>query len=271
MNGHDIHADYWHQQLADKPLFPDALWSRPERRNTAGKLLIIGGNGYGFAAPAEAFSVAQKAGIGEARVVLPDVLRKTIGKTFVAGQFVPSTPSGSFSHKALADIIDMSNWAEGILLAGDLGRNSETAMLIEKFIANYHSQLVITKDSADYVINTPAIILDRRDTTLVISLGQLQKLAMSLSFAKHFTFKMDLLQMVEVLHEFTIAYPINIVVKHLGYIFVAIKGEISNTKSTEDQDNWQVQVATYAVVWWLQNKVAPFEALSSAVYSMERA
>jgi hypothetical protein len=271
MDGHEIHAVYWHQQLPDKPLFPDALWSRPERRNTAGKLLIIGGNGYGFADPAEAYSQAQKAGIGEARVVLPDALKPTIGKTFAAGQFVPSTPSGSFSQKALADMVDASNWAEGVMLAGDLGRNSETTMLLEKFMTIYSGQLVITKDAADYAVNTPAAILERPDTTLVIQLGQLQKLAMSLKFPKPFTFKMDLLQLIEVLHEFSSAYKVNIVVKHLGYIFVAIKGEISNTKSIGDDDNWQIKAASYAAVWWLQNKQTPFAALSSAIYTMERA
>ena len=271
MNGHEVHPDYWHQQLPDKPLFPDALWSRPERRNTAGKLLIIGGNGYGFADPAEAYTQAQKAGIGEARVVLPDALKRTIGKTFAAGRFVPSTPSGSFSQKALADMVDMSNWAEGVLLAGDLGRNSETTMLLEKFMAGYDGQLVITKDAADYAVNSPTAFLEQLNSTLVIGMAQLQKLAMSLKFAKAFTFKMELLQLVEVLHEFSSAYKVNIIVKHLGYIFVAIKGEISSTKSIGDDDNWQIKAASFAAVWWLQNKQTPFVALSSAIYTMERA
>ena len=271
MAGLEAHATYWHQQQPDMPLFPDALWARPERRNTAGKLLIIGGNGYGFTAPAEAYAAAQQAGIGEARVALPDALKRTIGKTFAAGQFVPSTPSGSFSQKALADILDMSTWAEGVMLAGDFGRNSETAILIEKFITAYHGQLVVANDAADYIINTPAATLERSGTTLVISLGLLQKLATSLSFTKPFKFSMDLLRLIEALHEFSAAYPINIIVKHLGYTFVSIGGEISSTKSTEERDNWQVRAASYASVWLIQNQAAPFAALSSAIYTMERA
>ena len=87
---------YWHKQF-DSPLFSDLLWSRPENKQFAGKLLIIGGNLHGFAAPASAYEQSQRAGIGVARVILPDALQKTIGRIFEAGEFAPSTPSGSFS------------------------------------------------------------------------------------------------------------------------------------------------------------------------------
>ena len=58
---------YWQRQEPGEPLFPDLLWSRPENRQFAGKLLIMGGNAHGFAAPAEAYAHAEKAGIGVAR------------------------------------------------------------------------------------------------------------------------------------------------------------------------------------------------------------
>src|ERR1700683_2856161 len=131
MDGQDTHANYWQQQLPDNPLFPDSLWSRPERRSTAGKLLIIGGNGFGFAAPAEAYSHALKAGIGDARVILTDALKSSVGRKFEAGQFAPSNPSGSFSQKALGDMINLSDWADGVLVAGGFGGNLQTTMLLE--------------------------------------------------------------------------------------------------------------------------------------------
>ncbi len=261
-------SSYWHQQLSGEALFPEALWSRPERRNTAGKLLIIGGNGYGFAVPAEAYSHSLKAGIGESRVVLPDALKTTIGKTFTAGQFVASTPSGSFSYKALGDIEDISRWADGVLIAGDVGRNSETTMLLEKFIDNYNGQLTLTNDAADNVIFLPDSSAVRAETTLVLNMGQLQKLALSLKFTKPFTFSMDLLRLIEVLHEFTSIYPINIVVSHVSQIFVSIKGQISSTKLDLVDDNWQTKTASFVAVWWLQNPQSTFKAITSAIYSM---
>lgn len=261
-----MQQDFWHRQTSDKPLFPDLLWSRPENKQFAGKLLIIGGNLYGFAAPAEAYQTSIKAGVGLARVLLPDALQKTVGRTFEAGEFAPSTLSGSFSQKALAEFLVLGGWADGVLLAGDLGRNSETAILLEKFADKYVGQLVVTKDAADYFTSSPQKILSRQETTFVISLAQLQKLAAKAKSTTAFTFGMDLLHLVDMLQEFTTAYPVNIIVKHLNNIFAASSGQVSSTKLTEDVEIWRVPTAAHAAVWWLQNPSKPFEALTTALF-----
>ena len=54
-----------------------------------------------------------------------------MGKTLEDGEYAPSTPSGSFSTQALGELQAMANWADGTLIAGDIGRNSETAILLE--------------------------------------------------------------------------------------------------------------------------------------------
>jgi hypothetical protein len=257
--------NFWHKQTAGKPLYPDLLWSRPENKQQAGKLLIAGGNAHGFAAAGEAYSQAAKAGIGTARVLLPDSLQKTVGKVFEAGEYAPSTPSGSFSQKALAEILAMSAWADATLLAGDFGRNSETAILLEKFITKYPGLLALTKDAADYFINAPGSLLARNDTLLVISFAQLQKLATNARFPSALTFEMDFLRLIDALHEFTQSHQASIIVKHLQTIFVAVNGQVSTTKLAEDLDIWRVKTAARAAVWWLQNPAKPFEALSSSV------
>src|SRR5262245_34884782 len=124
-----MEREYWRKQQPGKLLFPELEWSRPENKAQAGKLLIVGGNQHGFAAPAEAYAVATKTGIGTARVLLPDALQKTVGRILDNGEFAPSTPSGSFSQKALGELLSYSSWADAALLAGDFGRNSETAIL----------------------------------------------------------------------------------------------------------------------------------------------
>src|SRR5438034_11126943 len=109
-----MERDYWLRQEAGKPLFPELEWSQPENRTQAGKLLIIGGNLHGFAAPAEAYAEAVKAGIGTARVLLPDALQKTVGRVLENGAFASSTPaSGSFSQKALGERLTDAAWADG--------------------------------------------------------------------------------------------------------------------------------------------------------------
>ncbi len=126
--------EYWHKQPVGKLLFPELEWSRPENKQFAGKLLIVGGNLHGFAAPAEAYAAAAKAGIGTAHVLLPDAIQKVVGHFIENGEFAASTPSGSFSQKALIELLEWCRWSDGVLFAGDLGRNSETAILVEKFL-----------------------------------------------------------------------------------------------------------------------------------------
>jgi hypothetical protein len=256
---------YWTRQTRAKPLFPDLLWSRPENRAHAGKLLITGGNAYGFAAPAEAYAEAVKAGIGTARVLLPDSLQKTVGRVFAAGEYAPSTPSGSFGQKTLAELLSFSNWSDATLLAGDFGRNSETAILLEKFIQKYSGQLTITQDAADYFIKTPADSLNRHDTLFVISFAQLQKLAIGAGFTKAFTYEMDFIRLVENLHEFTKNYPVHVITRHHDNIFAAVNGQVSTTAIEPEPKIWRVKTAAHAATWWLQNPGKPFEALTTSL------
>lgn len=256
--------NYWQKQTADKPLFPDLLWSRPENRVHAGKLLIVGGNAHGFAAAAEAFNEATKAGIGTARVLLPDSLQKTVGRVLEAGEYAPSTPSGSFSQRALAEMLAMSQWSDGVLLAGDLGRNSETAILLEKFSTMYQGQLTITKDAADYFANAEKLI-NRPDTLLVISFAQLQKLATTVRFPQAFTFDIGLLRLIEMLHDFTAQYQTAIITRHLDNIFVAVNGSVTTTRLESPTKVWRVKTAAHATTWWLQNPSKPLEALTTSL------
>jgi hypothetical protein len=259
---------YWHRQ-GSEPLFSDLLWSKPENRRHAGKLLIIGGNQHGFAAPANAYAQAMAAGIGSARVLLPSALQKTVGKILEHGEFAPSTPSGSFSKQALAEWLDHAAWADAVLLAGDLGRNSETAIAIEQFTTQYAGQLIITKDAADYFYNLTSNILKRPQTTFVISMAQLQKLARHITWPHAVTFDMGLAQLVEWLHDFSAAHPTSFVVYHNSIIFAAHNGQVSTTKVGEQQ-SWRVTTAAHCAVWLCQNPSIPFEALTTAVFEVKK-
>ncbi len=259
---------YWHKQTSKSPLFPTLLWSRPENRLLAGKLLIIGGNLHSFAAPATAYNAATTAGVGVAKILLPNDLKKTVGPIFEDVEFAPSTPSGSFNQKALAELHDLASWSDAVLLAGDFGRNSETAILLEKFVEKYKGAATITKDTVDYFTSYPSI-LNRVETTLVVNLEQLQKLAIAAKFTQAFTLGMDLLQIIDTLHTFTLQYPAEIVVKHLQNICVAVGGEVSTTKLEEEQPIWQVVTAARAATWRLQNPSQPFQALTTSLVTHE--
>lgn len=263
-----MQPSYWHKQTSQTALFPELEWSRPENKQFAGKLLIIGGNAYGFSATATAYNEAGRAGVGSRRVLLPDALKKTVGPIIQDGEYAPSTPSGSFAQKALVDALQLAAWADGILLAGDLGRNAETAILLEKLLDKSSIWAVITKDAADYVSTAPQTALRRPKTALVISFSQLQRLSISVRFEFPLTFDMGLVKLVDWLHLFTERYDILLVIKYLADIIVAYGGQISSTRLEKDVDIWRVKTASQVATWLIQNSTKPFEAATSAVRSI---
>lgn len=260
-----MQSDYWLKQANDKPLYPDLLWSRPENRLHAGKLLIVGGHLQAFSTVAEAYSLSLQAGAGATRVVLPDALYKTVGKIFPEAEFVASTPSGSFAQKSLAELLAAASWADGVLLAGDLGRNSETAILLEKFTSKYLGQLTLAGDSLDYFLNAPNI-LERANSTMLLTTSQLQKIAISAKFDQAFTSTMSVVNLAETLHDFTTRFVINIITSHADNLLAAGQGKLSSTKPDSNLGKWQNQLAPAVSVWWLQNPDQTFEALTTAIY-----
>lgn len=263
-----MEQSYWLRQ-ADKPLYPELEWSRPETKHQAGKLLIIGGSATGFVEPSEAYMYAEKAGIGTNRMLLPDSLRPYVGKSFTAGKLAPTTPNGSFSKDALASFVDESTWADGILLAGGIGRNSETAVLLENYLEKYGGKVTLTKDAADIFCQQPISILHRQDTLFVMSMGQLRRLGSEAHFPRAFTSEMDLVQLIEALYEFTKRFSIQIITRHQNRYVVARQGRISTTKLPGEQlAVWRIKAAALASVWWLQNPSKPFEALTTAMYKL---
>jgi len=253
----------WLKQAKDSPLFPDVLWSRPENRRHAGKLLIIGGNSHAFAAVSEAYSGAYKAGVGATRVLVPNKLQKTLGGVFPEAEFAPSTPSGSFARTALAQLIDASTWADGVLLAGDFGRNSETAILLESFVSKYSGLLAVGGDSLDYFFNGSEQLINREKTVLIANFAQLQKLVAKRILIKH---SMDLSQLVLALSGLTKDFLGAIVTHHANQIIVAYGGKVSTIPATVAD---AAKMAAYASVWSLQQPPAQtFEALTCAAYEL---
>ncbi|NCS83057.1 hypothetical protein GW746_01415, partial [Candidatus Saccharibacteria bacterium] len=157
---------YWKKQTGFKPLFPDIQWSRPEQRSRAGKLGIIGGNTLGFAGVGEAYVTASSTGAGEIRVLLPDALKKSIPPTITNTVFATTNPSGSLAKDALPEMRALGSWADAVLLVGDAGRSSETAIVYEEFLRDYEGRLVITRDAIDLIKNSPQALVERDNTLL---------------------------------------------------------------------------------------------------------
>lgn len=254
---------YWRRQEPDTPLFPEILWSRPETKHGAGKLAILGGNAHAIGAPGTAYNQAQASGAGVIKVLMPEAVKKTVKLLLPDADFAPSNPSGSFSKQAMADFMEVASWSDMTLLAGDFGRNSETAVLLEDFVQKYNGPMTITQDAVDYFKALPNLLLKRPNTTIVLSLAQLQRLFINAAIMTPITYGMSLQQLAEALRQLTESHGACIVVKHHDTIFVGYQGQIISTSETNDI--WRVTVASRASVFWMQN---PANTLESIVTSL---
>lgn len=256
---------YWYKQTAEKPLFPDIAWSKPEQRSQAGRMAIIGGNKLGFAAVAENYNEALKTGAGECKVILPDVLKKAIPPGITDTVFIASNPSGGMAKEGSADLLAASDWANMLLFIGDAGKNSETAMSYEDLLQKTKKPAVITRDSVDLLRQNSHELINRENTLLVLSFAQLQKLFQAVYYPKLLTFSMQLTNLVEALHKFTITYPITIAVMHNDNFIVAHNGEVSSTPWNNPMAIWRGSVATKAACYWIWNPKKPFEAITASI------
>jgi NAD(P)H-hydrate repair Nnr-like enzyme with NAD(P)H-hydrate dehydratase domain len=250
----------WSKQT-DEPLFPDVLWSRPENRRHAGKLLIIGGHAQNFSTVSDAYGAAGQAGAGTIRIIVPDKLRPMLSKVFMEAEYAASNEIGSFSQKAIAELLDTSEWADSVLLAGEFGKNSETAILIEDFISRYQGCLCVAGDTVDFFMSKSAkeLIFNRPKTVLVASIAQLQKIASP----KLIQQKADFIKIIEQVSDWAARTELGIVSWHSDKIISAYKDDISTTSAKAIKET---DLAAYASVWTLQQPGKTFEALTTAVW-----
>jgi len=254
---------FWQKQEPDQPLFPDVLWSKPERRDAAGRIAIVGGNSRGFVAVAAAYQTALTTGVGEARVILPDALKKKInGPMDII--FAPTNPSGGLARDALNELYAAADWANTILFIGDSGANSETAALLETFLSkDTITSVVSTRDAVDLIKPAAEIVLNRASTHLIISLSQLQKLFREVYYPRVLTFSQGVKQIAETLHKFTITYPATITLWHSGFLFVAKGGQVISQKFDQPLRVWNGEIATREAVWQIWQS-DPIKAAVSA-------
>jgi ADP-dependent NAD(P)H-hydrate dehydratase / NAD(P)H-hydrate epimerase len=256
-----MQQDYWVKQT-DTPLFEDVVWSRPEMRSSAGKLFIVGGHSESFIQPALAYDAATKAGIGVARVLMPQTLAKTLRKSYPLAEYATANRSGSFSKNALAELLMGAHWADAVHLAGDFGKNSETIAMLDNFASKYTGILALSQDSADHFCHQPTALLARKTSLLVLGIDQLRVLGSALKTPYAFTSDIALVPLVEQLHELTLKLPhLYIMVVHNQHLVAAVGGRVASMSLTYTSTT---EIAASAVTWWLQQPTKSFEAIVSS-------
>ncbi len=245
---------FWQKQEPGQPLFSDVLWSKPERRDAAGKLAIVGGNSRGFAAVAASYKTALDIGVGECKVILPDALKKNFTGN-PSTIFAPTNPSGGLARDALNELNAATDWADLVLFIGDSGANSETAALLEAFLnKNQTTPVVLTRDAVDLIRSAAEVVLNRASTHLIVSFSQLQKLFREVYYPRVLTFSQGAGQIAETLHKFTITYPVGVTLWHSNFLFVAKNGQVISQKFDQPLRVWSGEIATREAVWQIWQK-----------------
>ena len=212
--------DYF-KKIDSKPS-DDLLWNVPERKQ--GSVNIIGGNGQNFRTPVKiAEFLGEKYPVETINVVLPDALQKKLPPlpNFV---FLPSTDSGSFSGEGLDKAM---NSADFNLVVGDISKNSITGQAVASALKIAEKMTLVTRDAVDIVAeNSPERVLMNENLIFFASVPQLIKLLHAVYYPKMLLQGSSLIQTAEVLHKFTLSYPVSIITFHNEQIIVATNGNV---------------------------------------------
>ncbi|OYW83820.1 hypothetical protein B7Z17_05080, partial [Candidatus Saccharibacteria bacterium 32-49-10] len=159
----------------------------------------------------------------------------------------------------------LADWSDCLLFIGDAGKNSQTAILYEELLASTQTPSVITRDAVDLIQNSYPSILDNPNVTLVLSFAQLQRLFKNVYYPKILTFSMQLTQLVETVHKFTLTYPISIMTFHANQMVIARGGEVVTQAWQDPMLIWRGATAAQAACYLLWTPQTPLRALATSI------
>lgn len=254
------------RRQTNEPLFPNVLWNRPIARQNGGRLLIIGGHRADFSLPTNLYQLARAAGIGQATVVLPDVLRPLLaGAPDIV--FVPSSPSGSLGRAALAEIINLVDDHDAVLLAG-LSNNSETTILAEGVVQAEPRKLIVAGDAVGLLEHQLPTITQMAGALIVADWPQLLKLTRPLRVTVQLT-RSDLAGKLAIVQAIAATGASSYAVSG-PELTLASEGELIVAEPAWSQDAPETLYAL-AAAFWTQSPSQGMAALATAAYVLQQA
>lgn len=210
-------------EKVEKNIAKDLLWNIPERKQ--GVVNVIGGNSQNFRTPVRvAEYLTEKYQVETVNLILPDALKSKL-PPMPNFKFLDSTETGSFADDT--KLVANMNSGDYNLLIGDLSKNAITGKAVVSSCASSEKPILLTRDAVDLVAdNNPEEILLNEKLVIFGSLAQMQKLLRAVYYPKMLLLSQSLVQVTEVLHKFTLSYPVNIVTLHNGQILVAKDGVV---------------------------------------------
>lgn len=253
--------DNWRRQ-DKKPLWPNLVWAKPEQKNRAGKLLVIGGHLHGFENAARAYEQALTAGIGQAKVVLPDKLRPVLGGQLEHAVFAPSTAAGTLASQGRSVLTEYISWADTLLFT-QTGENSETVRLIVELISHTSRPAVMTGDILNLIKHDAYRLLDN-SKMLVLEPKGLQILLKILQSPLTVRHDMGLRPLVLAMLSEPKLKLFKLAVVYEDTIVIAVDGQAVTTKRHQHPD--PVSLAAWLAVWWSWRPAGGLDALATAAY-----
>ena len=215
--------DYF--EKIEKNPYADLEWNIPEQKQ--GMVNIVGGNGQNFRTEVKiAEFLVEKYPVGKVQLVLPEVLRDKL-PDLPNLKFLSATESGSFAESE--ELTAAINEANCDLLLGDLTKNTVTGRAIASACENSARPLLITRDTVDVVAeNMTNSLLMNENLVFLASVAQLMKLLRAVYYPKMLLMSQSLVQVAEVLHKFTLSYPVGVATLHNGQVLVAQNGLVKS-------------------------------------------
>ena len=210
------------EKLENNP-YEDLKWNVPERKQ--GAVNVIGGNAGHFRTEVSAAEfLSSEYPIERISLVLPDSLKNKL-PPLDNFMFLPATDSGSF--KESQELMDVFNAVDFNLVLGDLSKNKVTSKAVANAIRATEKMTLVTRDTVDALAeNEPEKLLMNENLILMASIPQLIKLLKAVYYPKMLLQSQSLVQVSDVLHKFTLSYPVRIVTLHNEQVLVAENGNV---------------------------------------------
>ena len=208
------------EKLEGNP-YEDLKWNVPERKQ--GIVNVIGGNAQRFRDEVKvAEFLSGTYPVETVRLILPDALKGKLPE-MPNFTFLPSSDSGSFTESQ--KLIDVFNAADYNLVLGDLSRNAVTGRAVASACRGAEKMTLVTRDAVDLLAdNMPERWLMNENIVVMASVTQLTKLLRAVYYPKMLLMSSSLMRVAEVLHKFTLSYPVGVVTLHNGQILVSKDG-----------------------------------------------
>ena len=255
----------WQKQTLDSPLYEDIIWAKPENKRLSGRFLIVGGNTHEFASSAQIFESLKKAGGNNIFLALPDVLKKIINNLDLSVSYLPSNPSGSIALNAVAELIDLDKDSDIVILAQDLGKNSETTLCMDHFLNKNESLICLTSENIDLIENIDN--LNYKKMLLVTNFSDLQKLLIK-KFNVLIKSSDEYFVTLNKLHDFNVKVPLNLICIHEENIIVVAEEKISTTNIAIQPQALIEKLSAFGSFYLVNNQSRIYQALTSAVFEV---